>query len=395
MIAPGSAQSEPYRRRLRRTTTALSVAASAFALVVSGCGSSNSSSNDTTSASAGSDVSYAEAQVAKYEAVPAFTFKGAPFDASRAKGKTIANIPLTTAVPFIAGVDSAMKSVSQRLGINMIEYPNQGQPTQWVQAMNLAIAKKVDLINLQAAPDPRVLGPQIAAAKRAGIPVTLTHQLDINQACPAGITACVSAQYGLSGRLSADYAIAKSGGKAHVLYIDSAETLPSQVIKPSVADELKKHCGSGCSLTTVNVPVADWGTKLQPVVQSALLKDPTINWVIPIFDGMTQFITPAITTTHNSGRVGIASYNGTPAVLDLIAKGSDMKMDSAESLDWIAYANLDQIMRIMLRLPSVDEELPLRVFDSTNISEAGSPAQFSKGFGDAYRTGYEKIWSGQ
>ena len=52
-----------------------------------------------------------------------------------------------------------------------------------------------------------------------------------------------------------------------------------------------------CSMTYQNVPVTDWSTRIQSVVQSSLLADSTINYVVPIYDGMSQFVEPAITLT--------------------------------------------------------------------------------------------------
>ncbi len=39
-----------------------------------------------------------------------------------------------------------------------------------------------------------------------------------------------------------------------------------------------------------------------------------------------------------------------------------------------------------------NEETPLKVFTKDNVDEAGTPPAPSKGYGDAYKTGYEKIW---
>ena len=39
-----------------------------------------------------------------------------------------------------------------------------------------------------------------------------------------------------------------------------------------------------------------------------------------------------------------------------------------------------------------DEGVPLRVFDKTNIKQAGNPPQISTGYGSAYVAGYEKLW---
>ena len=71
-------------------------------------------------------------------------------------------------------------------------------------------------------------------------------------------------------------------------------------------------------------------------------------------------------------------------------------MDVGENLDWLGYADMDQAMRILAGLPTVkSENTPLRVFDATNVKEAGTPAKTNAGYGNAYVAGYNKIWSGK
>jgi len=48
-------------------------------------------------------------------------------------------------------------------------------------------------------------------------------------------------------------------------------------------------------------------------------------------------------------------------------------------------------MRIMGGLPTVkSEHVPVRVFDKSNIAEAGS--SFTSGWGNSYIGGYQKLW---
>ena len=51
----------------------------------------------------------------------------------------------------------------------------------------------------------------------------------------------------------------------------------------------------------------------------ALLADPSINYILPIYDSMSQFVVPALRITGSEGSVKVASFNGTPFVLDLNA----------------------------------------------------------------------------
>jgi ribose transport system substrate-binding protein len=119
----------------------------------------------TQSGSATPGVAAAKAQYERYKAVPRFHAPGPRVDASKARGMTIFNIPVTSQIPFVVSVGNSMKKISKQLGITFVDYVNQGQPTQWAQGMQQAIARKVDLIVLNTAPEPKLLGPQLAAAK--------------------------------------------------------------------------------------------------------------------------------------------------------------------------------------------------------------------------------------
>jgi ribose transport system substrate-binding protein len=142
----------------------------------------------------------------------------------------------------------------------------------------------------------------------------------------------------------------------------------------------------------MNFPVVDWGTRITPNVQSALLSDPTVNYIIVIYDSMSQFVVPAVIAANATQRVKIDAFNGTPFVLGLIQEGR-VQMDIGENLDWIGDAIIDAEMRILCHLPEVhDPKIPFYIFDSHNADDAGKPPQLSKGYGDAYIDGYEKLW---
>ena len=244
------------------------------------------------------DIAYVKAQIAKAKAIPKFIPPGPAFDAKKAAGKSIFNIPISSAIPFVLTIDQAMQKVAKQIGVKFTEFPTQGQPSQWVQGINQAIAQKVDLIDLQAAPNPYFLQPQLKQAKAAHIPVTVTHLFDIHQPFPPNVTALVPIDFTTAARWEADWAIMKTNGHADVFIIKSAEVVPSNTIVAAIQDELKKHCGTACKSKVVNVPVTDWATKIQSEVQSALTADPNTNYVIPIYDSMSQFAGAG----HHGGR---------------------------------------------------------------------------------------------
>ena len=332
-----------------------------------------------------------DAALAKYMAKPVFTPPGPAFNASALRGKSIFNIPATSTVPFVTQIDATMAKVAKKYGIKFTEYTNQGQPSQWVAGMGQAIAQKADLIILSAAIDPALLRPQIAAATKAGIPVLDTHFYDFTQPAPAGVE-LVRADFKQAATLDAYWIMKQTGMKANVLVVTSPELQLSKLVNKTHADVFKKMCPA-CKVTYLGVSIADLATKLQSGIQSALLKDPSLNSIILEYDAMSQFAVPALTVAGKN--LPIATFNGTDFVLNYIAKGK-VGMDVGENLDWLGYADMDQAMRMLSGLPTVkSENTPLRVFDATNVKEAGTPAKTNAGYGNAYVAGYNKIWSGK
>ena len=85
--------------------------------------------------------------------------------------------------------------------------------------------------------------------------------------------------------------------------------------------------------------------------------------IIPIYDSMSQFVVPALRLTGNLGKVKVATFNGTPFVLDFIEQGA-VDMDIGESLDWIAYATIDGHLRDHCDLPVPAKlNVPFYIFD--------------------------------
>jgi ribose transport system substrate-binding protein len=378
--------------RFRWTLVAAVVALAAVFTATSQSRPDRSGAGVKTHATA-ADLAYVKAQITKAKAIPKFIPPGPAFDAKKAAGKTIFNIPISSAIPFVKTIDEAMQAVAKRVGVKFIEFPTQGQPSQWVQGINQAVSQKVDLIDLQAAPNPYFLQPQLKAAKKAGIPVTVTHLFDIHQPFPPNVTALVPIDFTTAARWEADWAILQTKGHANVFIIKSAEVVPSNTIVAAMQDEFQKHCGSACKTKVVNVPVTDWATKIQSEVQSALTADPGINYVIPIYDSMSQFAAPAITAAGRVGKVHIATFNGTPFVMKMLQTGNIVDFEVGENLDWIGYGNMDQNMRILAGLkPVKTEHLALRAFTKDNINQAGTPPRVNVGYGTAYLKGYNRLW---
>ena len=380
----------------------LAAIVAAGGLLLAACtGSSPSPSASTGGSPAGSGAyvvpDAVKANVAKYMGLPTFTAPGASIDVSSLRGKSMFLIPLVPN-PFNQSIEDTMQSIAAKVGMTYTKYANEGQPSQWVQGMNAAIAAHPDIIVLNTAPDPRLLQPQLEAAKAAGIPVLVTHFYDDGSpvppdcdGCAAGVTALVTAPFLVAGEAAADWVIQDSNGKAHILVVGAKDALPSPGTVVKIQETFASNCPD-CVVTVINNPIADWNNKTQGVVQSALTADPSINYVYPLYDAMVAGAVPAVQTIGKADSVKVLSYNGSPYVLKFIQDGNIAAMDVGEDTVGIGYANMDQLFRILLGQPTVPERTPIRIFDSTNVNDAGVPPTTGTGYGGALADGFLTLW---
>jgi len=332
-----------------------------------------------------------------HKAVPKFTPPGPAFDAKKLAGKTIFNIQETSANPFTNGITRAIKEVCQKVGIKFIDYPNQGQHTQWVQGMNTAITMKADVITLLGgAMNTKYMLPQAKAAYEAGIGIVTVVNEDLSQPKGPYVTARVGQPYAASAKLDADWVIMHSNCDTDVLVLTSDE-VEGGITEVNAIKKEFAELAPCVKLRFANAPVPEWSTKIAPVVTPLVQANKNLKWIIPLYDSMCQFVVPAIRMAGGYDRVKIATFNGTPFVLKMMQDDPDgpVSMNVGESLAWLGYGAMDQAMRIMAGVPVVesgDEHIPLRVFYKENVHETGTPPTYEDGYGDEYIPGYMKLW---
>ena len=339
-----------------------------------------------------SDTAGAKANLDANRAVPKFKAPGPAFDAkAKAGGKTIFVIPASSQIPFVSTIANNITRIAKMANVKTTIWQNQGQPSQWVQGMNAAIAQKASAIVLLAGNDPASLQPQIKAAKAKGIPTIVAHLYDLHQKSAPNVGGVVNIPYNVAGRLIADQAIVATKGKATALVVTINQVKSTVPMVAGIKSEFASYC-RGCKLQFTDVTIADVATKIQPNVQAALTANPNINYVICLYDSAeAPFAEAAIRASGRTGKVKISTFNGTPNIMKEVKKGDIVSADVGENLEWIGYAIADQSMRIMGGLkPVPDEHVPVRLFDKSNIAQAGS--SFTSGWGTSYVSGYKKLW---
>ncbi len=341
---------------------------------------------------ADSKMDAAKAFIAEHKSAAPFVAPGPAFDAKKcAEGKKMVSLPLSTTIPYSMTTNKAMAAAAAKVGLGYSTWENQLKVDQWIAGINNAIGQKDALVNLWSGINPDVLRPQIAEAQKAGIKVVSTDTYDVTQTPSPAVDNAARSNHTLAAKLLANWAYVRTDGKPDVVIVGSDEITATKPMVTAIKDTLKDLCPD-CKVQYLNVPAPEWGTKITPGVQAMLVADPGINFILPIYDSMSQFVIPALRLTNRIDTVKIAGGDGTPFVIDMVRTGQ-VDMDVGSSLGWIGYAGLDAALRVMCGLtPVKDLNTPFVVFDKTNADMAGVPATYDKGYGDAYIAGFEKLW---
>ncbi|MEM0906328.1 MAG: sugar ABC transporter substrate-binding protein [Pseudomonadota bacterium] len=333
----------------------------------------------------------AKALVEKHRALPTFTAPGEPFDARACMAdKKMFVIPLTNANPFNEAINRGFRDAAGIIGFDLRTWETQLDPAGWIQGINTAVAEGYDLIDLQGGIPPEFLVPQILEATGKGVKVTATHNYDTTQTVPEYMSGAANTDYVTVGKILAAWAITQTEGNVNAIVLGPNEITPTGPLRDAILGYFEEHC-ENCKTQYINVPVNEWATKTQPAVQNALLADPSINYVIPIYDSMSQFAVPAIQIAGSDAK--IISYNGTPFVLDMLRDGDIVEMNVGESLGWVGMAGTDANMRLLCGLEPVTAlNTPAYIFTDENIATASTPATFNDGYGDVHIEGFKALW---
>jgi ribose transport system substrate-binding protein len=384
-------------RHLRPGRAAAAIAA--LTLLATACSTSDPGSGSGGSGGSSflstAQVRELETLVDRASAVPRFVPPGPAFDTSRLRGKKIFAIPTASQLPVCNQIANDIVRLAGRFGMTGTNFQNPGGPSGWIPGIQQAISQRYDAIVLVCGIDPNLIKPQLQAAKAAGIAV-IDSGLGDNYEDPKWTSPLVTAQTNLNNGVdiqrSVDVALLENRAEPFDVFVITSNDVPNGVIMDrALRAEIRKYCPE-CGISSTDVPVPEWGTKIQSVVSSALLRNPKIKAVVPIFDGE---VPPAAAAIRASGRRDVklyGCYGATPEYVLQMGKGLPMGSNVGPTALWRAYATMDQTLRVLTGAGAVPPDKagdPNRVFTIKNHTEAAKP---NNGFGTEFITGYEKLW---
>jgi ribose transport system substrate-binding protein len=360
--------------------------------------SGGTSAGTGTSASGGSGgVAQAKQLVAQEEQPPKFTGPTSKVDIAKAKGKSVYYVSLTEEIPALHEWGVVLGQQLQAAGVHMQKCDAKGSPDGITTCLTQALAAKPDMIIAQAL-DTKFIASYIAKAKAQGIEFVTAQTGTPGIPTVPGDVAEVSFDYPQVGRILADWFVADSGctkGGAQIITSTSSRQ-PSAAEVAGIQSEVAKLCPDLKMPSVQNVLIPDWPTKLSTTTRSLLTADPNLNYLLPLYDGMTIYMVPAINgILAAKDRVKVASFNATPVVIqNELAKPSPLAADVGGPNQWYGVALADQALRVLAgQHPVASENVPLRLFTRDNVSTIDPSKDESTWYGSVNPIcEYHKLW---
>lgn len=390
----------PFTRRgaLQRGGVAAASAVGLSSFLAACGGSSNTAPGAKSSGGATTKddpaVAKLRASLNRARGKPAFTPPGPAFDASSVRGKHLFYLAITFNVSIVQTLYSGVKEAAAAVGMKTTVFDAQGRPDLYLAGMQQAIAQKADLILIESI-QLSLLQEPLRKAKEAGIKTVLINEMLETGKGIVPPDGQVAFDYAGGSRLDAQWIVADAAGKDVNLVIFRAPSLRHKQQEAAIRKVLKEDCKQGCKIRTIEVAFADFATRLPELTRTAMTRDPTVNYMLPVIDGMCLNIVPALAQAGAANKVKIATYNGTPSVLKLLKQHDVVSCDVGGANTWEGWLDVDQSLRILTGNKPVAGESrpPNRLFDAANIGELNLRGREELWYDTAAaKQGFKKLW---
>lgn len=385
-----------------RALSSVAVLIAVAALALTACSSSKpaSAGADASGSTTGS-VSKAVAsacQRAKAATAPvSFHAAGGPVDPKVIKGKSIYIVAVAQAVNVVQFTDQ-MKQAAGLLGATVNEESANGSIEAAVTDIKQAVSSGAAVIIIVAI-DPTLLKQALQNAQAKGVTTIDVLNSQPDAAPPPGLDGRVSWNYIQGGKWRMDQAICDTNGKLKLGFISSSDIPVGALQMQGLRSEMKALCPTNCSMTTTDVPSAQWATGLSQAAVNLVQRNPSINYVMPEFGPMVTTVLSALHQQVASGKIKMSSFDQSPDVVSALKSG-EIKSDVGTSVADLAWPTLDEALRLMNKQKAVVENVPVRLVTSAVANQLDLSAQDSSGMINAQKifgaasidAAYKKLW---
>lgn len=392
---PGSDSSD--RRSFLRLGAGATLGLVGLPALLSACGSSSTTTSTADAPAASPSPSDAEVRAIldKARAVPAFTAPGPPIDAASVQGKKIFYLAVTMNVPIVQTWWRGIQDAAKAAGLEAANFDGKGQPTEYVRGFEQAISQGFDVILVESISSDSIAEP-IKRAQAAGIKVIICNERPAADGGPVlkTVDAGVSLPYAAAAELEAAWVVADSGGKGKVAVFRMPNVPAHDGMVERIRSTFDRYGNGGLELVKVEeVAIPDWPSRLPTLTRTILTSNPDLSYIIPLVDGMALNIVPALSQANKADQVKISTFNATPAVMKMVAEGGPVKADVGGGNIWESWGYVDQALRLLTGAAPVEQNIPLRMLDTSNISSIDVKAPEGTWYNtDAAIQGYKELW---
>lgn len=317
------------------------------------------------------------------------TWKGPTSSPKPIAGTRVAVVSCCQAAEGAARAARAMLGVADKIGWKMDVFDGRGDPQEQNKAVNAAVDANYDAIILLFVDTP-VVTEGVTRALDAGIKViTLGSLKNTPDSIPD-----VSWNYAATGEAVANYMIWKSNGAVNALLLLNTDLYVVREGQYRGTEQVLKDLAKcpGCEVQTREWSLANLDSQPVAIASAALQSEPTTNWVW-CFDACMSRVARGMAAAGLSQGVSGAGFDCNAENLQLIEAGIVQAVCAGDSRDWVALATIDNLNRMLHGEPTVDQGLPVRMFDATNIAQL-SDEERKSGWQGGYdfRDKYLELW---
>ena len=378
--------------RGRRTNILRLIGVSAAVVtVLAGC--SGAVSDATTDGAAGDTataeaVSKAKAMVEEWSAAKS-EWEGPKTSPKPKAGVRVAIITCDQNAEGCARPARAQQEAAKLLGWEATLFDGQGNPAKQVAAINAAVDANYDAIILDLV-DTRTTQEGVQRALDKKIPlITLGNLKNDPETIPD-----VSHDWVFTGQLAGYYMIAKSEGKVNAFILEDKEfyVVEHGEMKGIMSVLTDKTKCPDCKTDVKQFQIANLETQPGSLAAAALQQDPSKNWVWCFDACMSRVSSEVIARGVSSNAQGIG-MNANGQNVQLIKDGQFQVMSVGNPYQWMAWASIDNLNRMLNGEAVVDQHIPVRIFDKTNVDEL-TDEEMKNGWegGVDYRKFYKELW---
>jgi ribose transport system substrate-binding protein len=288
---------------------------------------------------------------------------------------------------FSADMAAGVQEAVDAAGMNLVSFDGQGTANRFNEGIEQAVAQGAAGIILVGI-DPAVVSEALAAAEAAGIPVQNTLNSDTTSAVPEGMYANLTSDFTADGAMAVNWALVESGCDANMVVLYSSGVQVWDNMATGAAEQMEAACPE-CTITLLDVDLANVATDVGSQLQTALQNNPDVNFVYPVWDSAVTFVTPVLSAANSDAQ--IISRDGLDANIQMIVDGDQDMTIAMPTTGWIGWVAFDSLARAILGEEDPGYTIPTHVVDSSNVGSGTAEDIWPSFVG--YQEAFTEAWA--